>query len=331
MHDRTSPPTDPVRLGGGIRAPPDRLRPEAPTRPDGSGNGRAGDRIAVVASTNVYGQIAEQIGGDLVEVTSIVTNDVAGPALVRAERARPAHDRQRRPHHRERRRLRRVHRRPHRVQRQPRHRWSRRSSSRTTGPRTRATTPSDERRPTPITRRPRRTTTSRASTSTSGTTRTRWRTSPTASRPSSTSSSPDDAATFAANADDVHRRDRAASRPRSPSIDAAHGGAEVVRHRAGAGVPDRAPRGSRTSRPRPSARRSRRGRTSRPRRSSNPSGCFEDGDVQRRRHEHADRRRRDRADRRRGRRPRHPGHRVLRNAPGGPDLHLVDAGATSRR
>ncbi|MFE5408313.1 metal ABC transporter solute-binding protein, Zn/Mn family [Microbacterium sp. NPDC056569] len=36
-------------------------------------------RIAVVASTNVYGQIAEEIGGDLVDVTSIVTNESQDP------------------------------------------------------------------------------------------------------------------------------------------------------------------------------------------------------------------------------------------------------------
>ena len=54
-------------------------------------------RIDVVASTNVYGQIAEEIGGDLVDVTSIVVVDRAGPALVRAERPGPARGRGRRP------------------------------------------------------------------------------------------------------------------------------------------------------------------------------------------------------------------------------------------
>ncbi|WP_127473569.1 metal ABC transporter solute-binding protein, Zn/Mn family [Microbacterium sulfonylureivorans] len=38
-----------------------------------------GDVISVVASTNVYGQIAEAIGGDLVEVTSIVSNESQDP------------------------------------------------------------------------------------------------------------------------------------------------------------------------------------------------------------------------------------------------------------
>lgn len=37
------------------------------------------DTLSVVASTNVYGQIAEEIGGDLVEVTSIVTNESQDP------------------------------------------------------------------------------------------------------------------------------------------------------------------------------------------------------------------------------------------------------------
>jgi zinc/manganese transport system substrate-binding protein len=39
----------------------------------------ADGRLTVVASTNVYGQIAEQIGGDLVEVTSIVSSDSQDP------------------------------------------------------------------------------------------------------------------------------------------------------------------------------------------------------------------------------------------------------------
>ncbi|MDR7184084.1 zinc/manganese transport system substrate-binding protein [Microbacterium trichothecenolyticum] len=42
---------------------------------DDTGEGK----IAVVASTNVYGQIAEEIGGDLVDVTSIVTNESQDP------------------------------------------------------------------------------------------------------------------------------------------------------------------------------------------------------------------------------------------------------------
>ena len=37
------------------------------------------DAITVVASTNVYGQIAEEVGGDLVEVTSIVSNAAQDP------------------------------------------------------------------------------------------------------------------------------------------------------------------------------------------------------------------------------------------------------------
>lgn len=42
--------------------------------------GSTGDEtLTVVASTNVYGQIAEEIGGDLVEVTSIVTSDSQDP------------------------------------------------------------------------------------------------------------------------------------------------------------------------------------------------------------------------------------------------------------
>jgi len=37
------------------------------------------DRISVVATTNVYGQIAEQIGGDRVAVTSIISSDSQDP------------------------------------------------------------------------------------------------------------------------------------------------------------------------------------------------------------------------------------------------------------
>lgn len=40
---------------------------------------QSGDTISVVASTNVYGQIAEEIGGDLVDVTSIVSNESQDP------------------------------------------------------------------------------------------------------------------------------------------------------------------------------------------------------------------------------------------------------------
>ncbi|WP_374314897.1 metal ABC transporter solute-binding protein, Zn/Mn family [Microbacterium sp.] len=46
----------------------------------GSAAGGEGDSgLSVVASTNVYGQIAEQIGGDLVQVTSLVTNESQDP------------------------------------------------------------------------------------------------------------------------------------------------------------------------------------------------------------------------------------------------------------
>lgn len=46
----------------------------------GSAAGGEGDGgVAVVASTNVYGQITEEIGGDLVQVTSLVTNESQDP------------------------------------------------------------------------------------------------------------------------------------------------------------------------------------------------------------------------------------------------------------
>lgn len=44
-----------------------------------AGDDKGDGKIAVVASTNVYGQIAEEIGGDLVDVTSIVTNESQDP------------------------------------------------------------------------------------------------------------------------------------------------------------------------------------------------------------------------------------------------------------
>jgi zinc/manganese transport system substrate-binding protein len=44
-----------------------------------SSDGESDGRLSVIASTNVYGQIAEAVGGDLVDVTSIVTNDSQDP------------------------------------------------------------------------------------------------------------------------------------------------------------------------------------------------------------------------------------------------------------
>ena len=44
-----------------------------------SSGGGGDESLTVVASTNVYGQIAEEVGGDLVEVTSIVTSDTQDP------------------------------------------------------------------------------------------------------------------------------------------------------------------------------------------------------------------------------------------------------------
>ena len=51
---------------------------------DQTAGGAEGDdasdgRLSVVASTDVYGEIASQVGGDLVEVTSIVTNASQDP------------------------------------------------------------------------------------------------------------------------------------------------------------------------------------------------------------------------------------------------------------
>lgn len=44
-----------------------------------SGNDSGGDKLSVVASTNVWGDIVAQVGGDLVEVTSIVDDPSADP------------------------------------------------------------------------------------------------------------------------------------------------------------------------------------------------------------------------------------------------------------
>ena len=52
----------------------------SPAQPGASGaTGDAGGRIAVVASTNVYGDLVETIGGDRVEVTSIVSKPTQDP------------------------------------------------------------------------------------------------------------------------------------------------------------------------------------------------------------------------------------------------------------
>lgn len=45
----------------------------------GDGDGGSGDTVTVVASTNVYGQLAAQVGGDRVSVTSIITSDSQDP------------------------------------------------------------------------------------------------------------------------------------------------------------------------------------------------------------------------------------------------------------
>jgi zinc/manganese transport system substrate-binding protein len=45
----------------------------------GSAAGESDGRLSVVASTNVYGEIAAQIGGDAVDVTSIVSSDSQDP------------------------------------------------------------------------------------------------------------------------------------------------------------------------------------------------------------------------------------------------------------
>jgi zinc/manganese transport system substrate-binding protein len=44
------------------------------TSPDAAGGTAADDRIAIVASTDVYAQIAEEIGGEFVDVTAIVSS-----------------------------------------------------------------------------------------------------------------------------------------------------------------------------------------------------------------------------------------------------------------
>jgi zinc/manganese transport system substrate-binding protein len=47
--------------------------------PTASGSGGADGKVAVVASTDVYGSIAESIGGDFVDVTSIITSPTQDP------------------------------------------------------------------------------------------------------------------------------------------------------------------------------------------------------------------------------------------------------------
>lgn len=51
----------------------------SPAAEETTGTEAPDDRLSVVASTNVYGSIAEEIGGDFVEVTSIVTSAAQDP------------------------------------------------------------------------------------------------------------------------------------------------------------------------------------------------------------------------------------------------------------
>ena len=46
---------------------------------DGAAAGSGGDRLTVVASTNVWGDVATQVGGDLVDVTSIIDDPSKDP------------------------------------------------------------------------------------------------------------------------------------------------------------------------------------------------------------------------------------------------------------
>ncbi|MEJ1089209.1 zinc ABC transporter substrate-binding protein [Microbacterium sp. Mu-80] len=49
------------------------------TAAGGAGSGEGGDALSVVASTNVYGSLAAQIGGDRVEVTSLIDSAAKDP------------------------------------------------------------------------------------------------------------------------------------------------------------------------------------------------------------------------------------------------------------
>ncbi len=54
--------------------------PEASATPDASASAApAAEKVNVVASTNIYGQLASQIGGDFVEVTSIIDSVTVDP------------------------------------------------------------------------------------------------------------------------------------------------------------------------------------------------------------------------------------------------------------
>ena len=55
------------------------LRAERRPRSATSGTEAAGDALSVVASTNVWGDVAAQIGGDHVAVTSIISDPSADP------------------------------------------------------------------------------------------------------------------------------------------------------------------------------------------------------------------------------------------------------------
>ncbi|TNM69516.1 ABC transporter substrate-binding protein [Streptomyces sp. NP160] len=59
---------------GGGTAPTD-----APSSSEGAPAGAAGDRVSVVASTDVWGSVVEAVGGDAVEVTSIINDPSQDP------------------------------------------------------------------------------------------------------------------------------------------------------------------------------------------------------------------------------------------------------------
>ena len=61
----------------------------------GSAGTASGGKLQVVAAENFWGSIAAQLGGDRVQVTSIITNPDDRPARLRADRRRRARDRRR--------------------------------------------------------------------------------------------------------------------------------------------------------------------------------------------------------------------------------------------
>lgn len=76
---RTPPPVTATLLALGLAAGLAACGSDSGDGNGGSGGSGEGGRVSVVASTNVWGDVASQVGGDLVEVTSIIDDPSKDP------------------------------------------------------------------------------------------------------------------------------------------------------------------------------------------------------------------------------------------------------------